>query len=216
MVGNPYYGAMGDVSTVFLCVCSPDYLQQLNASYEGCFLFAQVQDSSDVISEGRVRVVFSVPCEPQLDALIQNQHVSLESVRITHSPLYSVTESCFIYLTLYLLVEIFVLLLFSDFTNFCFHSEILGEVLSRVRARLSPWYHQLPRLKVLRQHLHWKRIQKKVSGIQVLKETVHTSQFIFIYIYLISALFSFKSIVFVNLSNNFISKHLGLVIHLKC
>ncbi|XP_077080595.1 5'-3' exoribonuclease 1 isoform X2 [Siphateles boraxobius] len=45
MVGNPYYGAMGDV-----------------------------QDSSDVISEGRVRVVFSVPCEPQLDALIQNQH----------------------------------------------------------------------------------------------------------------------------------------------
>ncbi|XP_051553085.1 5'-3' exoribonuclease 1 [Myxocyprinus asiaticus] len=45
MVGNPYYGTMGDV-----------------------------QDSSDVISEGRVRVVFSVPCEPQLDALIQNQH----------------------------------------------------------------------------------------------------------------------------------------------
>ena len=36
----------------------------------------KVQDSSDVISEGRVRVVFTVPCEPQLDALIQNQHVS--------------------------------------------------------------------------------------------------------------------------------------------
>uniref|UniRef100_A0A672LHX9 5'-3' exoribonuclease 1 n=1 Tax=Sinocyclocheilus grahami TaxID=75366 RepID=A0A672LHX9_SINGR len=45
MVGNPYYSAMGDV-----------------------------QDSSDVINEGRVRVVFSVPCEPQLDALMQNQH----------------------------------------------------------------------------------------------------------------------------------------------
>ncbi|XP_041954750.1 5'-3' exoribonuclease 1 isoform X1 [Alosa sapidissima] len=45
MVGSPYYGAMGEV-----------------------------QDSSDVISEGRVRVVFTVPCEPQLDALIQNQH----------------------------------------------------------------------------------------------------------------------------------------------
>ncbi|XP_076837756.1 5'-3' exoribonuclease 1 isoform X2 [Brachyhypopomus gauderio] len=45
MVGNPYYGAMGEV-----------------------------QDSSDVTSEGRVRVVFTVPCEPQLDALIQNQH----------------------------------------------------------------------------------------------------------------------------------------------
>ncbi|XP_072524697.1 5'-3' exoribonuclease 1 isoform X2 [Salminus brasiliensis] len=45
MVGNPYYGAMGEV-----------------------------QDSSDVISEGRIRVVFTMPCEPQLDALIQNQH----------------------------------------------------------------------------------------------------------------------------------------------
>lgn len=45
MVGNPYYGAMGEV-----------------------------QDSSDVISEGRVRVVFTVPCEPHFDALIQNQH----------------------------------------------------------------------------------------------------------------------------------------------
>ncbi|XP_060722980.1 5'-3' exoribonuclease 1 isoform X2 [Tachysurus vachellii] len=45
MVGNVYYGSMGEV-----------------------------QDSSDVISEGRVRVVFTVPCEPHLDALIQNQH----------------------------------------------------------------------------------------------------------------------------------------------
>lgn len=45
MVGNPYYGAMGEV-----------------------------QDSSDVIKEGRVRVVFSLPHEPQLDSLIQNQH----------------------------------------------------------------------------------------------------------------------------------------------
>lgn len=36
----------------------------------------KVQDSSDVINEGRVRVVFTIPCEPQLDALIQNQHVS--------------------------------------------------------------------------------------------------------------------------------------------
>ncbi|XP_035277736.1 5'-3' exoribonuclease 1 isoform X2 [Anguilla anguilla] len=45
MVGNPYYGAMGEV-----------------------------QESADVISEGRVRVVFTVPCEPQLDALMQNQH----------------------------------------------------------------------------------------------------------------------------------------------
>ncbi|KAM8850393.1 5'-3' exoribonuclease 1 isoform 2-T2 [Spinachia spinachia] len=45
MVGNPYYGAVGEV-----------------------------QDSSDVIKEGRVRVVFSVPHEPQLEPLILNQH----------------------------------------------------------------------------------------------------------------------------------------------
>uniref|UniRef100_A0A674DJR4 5'-3' exoribonuclease 1 n=1 Tax=Salmo trutta TaxID=8032 RepID=A0A674DJR4_SALTR len=45
MVGNPYYGAMGEV-----------------------------QESSDVIKEGRVRVVFSVPCEPPMESLIQNQH----------------------------------------------------------------------------------------------------------------------------------------------
>lgn len=45
MLGIPYYGSMGEV-----------------------------QDSSDVLSENRVRVLFNVPCEPQLDALIQNQH----------------------------------------------------------------------------------------------------------------------------------------------
>uniref|UniRef100_A0A8C9ZFK0 5'-3' exoribonuclease 1 n=1 Tax=Sander lucioperca TaxID=283035 RepID=A0A8C9ZFK0_SANLU len=45
MVGNPYYGAVGEV-----------------------------QDSSDVIKDGRVRVVFNVPHEPQLEPLIQNQH----------------------------------------------------------------------------------------------------------------------------------------------
>uniref|UniRef100_A0A8C2TIX0 5'-3' exoribonuclease 1 n=1 Tax=Coturnix japonica TaxID=93934 RepID=A0A8C2TIX0_COTJA len=45
MLGSPYYGCMGEV-----------------------------QDSRDVIPEGRVRVVFSIPCEPQLDRLIQNQH----------------------------------------------------------------------------------------------------------------------------------------------
>uniref|UniRef100_A0A8C0F0G4 5'-3' exoribonuclease 1 n=1 Tax=Bubo bubo TaxID=30461 RepID=A0A8C0F0G4_BUBBB len=45
MLGSPYYGGMGEV-----------------------------QDSRDVITEGRIRVVFSIPCEPQLDPLIQNQH----------------------------------------------------------------------------------------------------------------------------------------------
>lgn len=37
---------------------------------------SKVQDSRDVITEGRIRVVFNIPCEPQLDPLIQNQHVS--------------------------------------------------------------------------------------------------------------------------------------------
>ncbi|XP_042194963.1 5'-3' exoribonuclease 1 isoform X3 [Callorhinchus milii] len=45
MLGTPYYGCMGEV-----------------------------QDSSDVIKDGRIRVVFNVPCEPQLDGIIQNQH----------------------------------------------------------------------------------------------------------------------------------------------
>uniref|UniRef100_A0A3P9IN13 5'-3' exoribonuclease 1 n=1 Tax=Oryzias latipes TaxID=8090 RepID=A0A3P9IN13_ORYLA len=45
MVGAPYYGAMGEV-----------------------------QDSQDVLKDGRIRVVFSVPHEPQMDHLIQNQH----------------------------------------------------------------------------------------------------------------------------------------------
>lgn len=36
---------------------------------------SQVQDSSDVIKDGRVRVVFNIPQEPQLEMLIQNQHV---------------------------------------------------------------------------------------------------------------------------------------------
>uniref|UniRef100_A0A8C4ZYR0 Uncharacterized protein n=1 Tax=Gadus morhua TaxID=8049 RepID=A0A8C4ZYR0_GADMO len=45
MVGHPYYGALGEVL-----------------------------DSSDVIKEGRVRVVFNVPQEPQLESLIHNQH----------------------------------------------------------------------------------------------------------------------------------------------
>ncbi|KAF2979207.1 hypothetical protein EK904_004232, partial [Melospiza melodia maxima] len=45
MLGSPYYGCMGEVL-----------------------------DSHDVIPEGRIRVVFNIPCEPQLDTLIQNQH----------------------------------------------------------------------------------------------------------------------------------------------
>ncbi|XP_053774490.1 5'-3' exoribonuclease 1 isoform X2 [Desmodus rotundus] len=44
----------------------------LGTPYYGCA--GEVQDSGDVITEGRIRVVFSIPCEPSLDALIQNQH----------------------------------------------------------------------------------------------------------------------------------------------
>ncbi|XP_069565881.1 5'-3' exoribonuclease 1 [Brachyistius frenatus] len=55
MVGNPYYSAMGEV-----------------------------QDSQDVIKDGRVRVVFNVPHEPQLEPLIQNQH----KYRVKYSPGY--------------------------------------------------------------------------------------------------------------------------------
>nr|XP_044992212.1 5'-3' exoribonuclease 1 isoform X2 [Jaculus jaculus] len=44
----------------------------LGTPYYGCT--GEVQDSGDVIAEGRIRVVFSIPCEPNLDPLIQNQH----------------------------------------------------------------------------------------------------------------------------------------------
>ncbi|XP_062988229.1 5'-3' exoribonuclease 1 isoform X2 [Elgaria multicarinata webbii] len=44
----------------------------LGTPYYGCT--GEVQDSSDVILEGRIRVVFNIPCEPQLDVLMQNQH----------------------------------------------------------------------------------------------------------------------------------------------
>ncbi|XP_045858037.1 5'-3' exoribonuclease 1 isoform X6 [Meles meles] len=44
----------------------------LGTPYYGCT--GEVQDSGDVITEGRIRVLFSIPCEPNLDALIQNQH----------------------------------------------------------------------------------------------------------------------------------------------
>ncbi|XP_063162715.1 5'-3' exoribonuclease 1 isoform X1 [Candoia aspera] len=44
----------------------------LGTPYYGCT--GEVQDSSDVISDGRIRVVFNIPFEPQLDILIQNQH----------------------------------------------------------------------------------------------------------------------------------------------
>ncbi|XP_077580740.1 5'-3' exoribonuclease 1 [Stigmatopora nigra] len=59
MVGNPYYGAMGEV-----------------------------QDSSDVIKAGRIRVVFNVPYEPQLEVLIQNQH----KYSVKYSPGYIVAS----------------------------------------------------------------------------------------------------------------------------
>ncbi|XP_061694188.1 5'-3' exoribonuclease 1 isoform X2 [Syngnathoides biaculeatus] len=59
MVGHPYYSAMGEV-----------------------------QDSSDVIKDGRVHVVFNVPHEPQLEVLIQNQH----KYSVKYSPGYIVAS----------------------------------------------------------------------------------------------------------------------------
>ncbi|XP_075717589.1 5'-3' exoribonuclease 1 [Rhinoderma darwinii] len=44
----------------------------LGIPYYGCM--GEVQDSSDVLSENRIRVLFSITCEPELEALIQNQH----------------------------------------------------------------------------------------------------------------------------------------------
>lgn len=82
MVGNPYYGAMGEVSAPQVAVLIPVRNETLKHFLS--LSLVQVQDSSDVISEGRVRVVFTVPCEPHLDALIQNQHVSLPSIFYYH------------------------------------------------------------------------------------------------------------------------------------
>ncbi|XP_053315450.1 5'-3' exoribonuclease 1 isoform X2 [Spea bombifrons] len=44
----------------------------LGAPYYGCM--GEVQDSSDVLGENRIRVLFTIPTEPLLDVLIQNQH----------------------------------------------------------------------------------------------------------------------------------------------
>ncbi|MEE6500650.1 hypothetical protein FKM82_003869 [Ascaphus truei] len=52
--------------------CPGSSVFMLGTPYYGCM--GEVQDSSDVLDENRIRVVFSIPCEPQLDALIQNQH----------------------------------------------------------------------------------------------------------------------------------------------
>uniref|UniRef100_A0A8U8C623 5'-3' exoribonuclease 1 n=1 Tax=Geospiza parvula TaxID=87175 RepID=A0A8U8C623_GEOPR len=60
MLGSPYYGCMGEV-----------------------------HDSHDVIPEGRIRVVFNIPCEPQLDTLIQNQHVNFAmKYSVKYNPAY--------------------------------------------------------------------------------------------------------------------------------
>uniref|UniRef100_A0A6I8RYS6 5'-3' exoribonuclease 1 n=1 Tax=Xenopus tropicalis TaxID=8364 RepID=A0A6I8RYS6_XENTR len=64
--GSSHYKTLGELfspeSSVFM----------LGAPYYGCI--GEVQESSDVLSENRIRVLLTIPCEPQLDALIQNQH----------------------------------------------------------------------------------------------------------------------------------------------
>ncbi|XP_029470943.1 5'-3' exoribonuclease 1 isoform X2 [Rhinatrema bivittatum] len=52
--------------------CPGSHVFMLGTPYYGCM--GEVQDSSDVLSECRIRVLFHIPYEPQLDALIQNQH----------------------------------------------------------------------------------------------------------------------------------------------
>lgn len=104
----------------------------------------QVQDSSDVIKDGRVRVVFSVPHEPQLETLIQNQHVS-QTVALALQRFSLHFQKVLTRLRKPLFVE------------------VLREVQSRVRAGLSPGHHQLPRVPLLREHFHRPRLEEEVS-----------------------------------------------------
>lgn len=105
----------------------------------------QVQDSSDVIKDGRVRVVFSVPHEPQLDSLIQNQHVSQTDAVAPKC----FTTSCILNNPSPAFPIVFV--------------EILRQVQPRIRPCVSPRHHQLPRVPLLREHFHWPRLQEEVS-----------------------------------------------------
>lgn len=130
----------------------------------GCWLISffllgkQVQDSSDVIKDGRVRVVFNVPHEPQLETLIQNQHVRCTH---THTPVKAFNrvdseDTCHAYTI-------------CASHTYCLASmclyfvEVLCEVQSWIRSGISSGSHQLPRLPLLRKHLYWKRLQEKVS-----------------------------------------------------
>lgn len=105
-------------------------------------LSQQVQDSSDVIKEGRVRVVFNVPHEPQLEPLIQNQHVRDAQTLLTQKLR---LEDLYVYCTYLHLFILYVL-------------EILCEVPSRLCFGISSWHHQLSCLALLRKHLHWQRL----------------------------------------------------------
>ncbi|XP_073435198.1 5'-3' exoribonuclease 1 isoform X1 [Dendrobates tinctorius] len=64
--GSSHFKTLGELfstgSTVFM----------LGIPFYGCM--GEVQDSSDVLSENRIRVLFSITCEPEFDALILNQH----------------------------------------------------------------------------------------------------------------------------------------------
>ncbi|XP_068136887.1 5'-3' exoribonuclease 1 isoform X2 [Hyperolius riggenbachi] len=64
--GHSHFKTLGELfspgSTVFM----------LGQPYYGCM--GEVEQSADVLVEKRIRVLFTIPSEPQLDALIQNQH----------------------------------------------------------------------------------------------------------------------------------------------
>lgn len=121
-----------------------------------CFspLVTQVQESSDVIKEGRVRVVFTVPCEPPMESLIQNQHVShsQNNTSLTLLPCPTTLLNMHPFqahppLSVSLSVSV----------------EILCKVQSWLRSGLTPRHHRLPRLQILWQHLRRQRIQEEVS-----------------------------------------------------
>lgn len=111
----------------------------------------QVQDSSDVIKEGRVRVVFNIPHEPQLEMLIQNQHVRK---RVCVRPCVWILQQLQLTCPISLRVSLV---------------EVLREVQSWIRPGVPAGHQQQPGFSLLRKHLHRQRLEKEVSECVLLK-----------------------------------------------
>ncbi len=138
-------------------LCSPDQLQLLNASYVGFFLLLRckilvmlsVRDGLEWSSPYRVNLNLMPNTEPACKSWDCQEVCAQYTLHYT-------TLTFFFFSLLYLYIYIYHctfglgLLVFQILPIvFCFCSEILCEVQSWVCARLPPWYHQLPRLKVL-------------------------------------------------------------------